>query len=50
MTTLVWKDKQDVCKLANMHAPPTEGNFCDEHRNAIKPGNCCGLHHAHGIC
>jgi hypothetical protein len=20
-----------------MHASPSEGNFCDEHRNAIKP-------------
>jgi hypothetical protein len=23
--------------LTNMHAPPAEGNFCDEHGNAIKP-------------
>ncbi|PNF17185.1 hypothetical protein B7P43_G06584 [Cryptotermes secundus] len=37
MTVLVWKDKRDVYMLTNMHAPPAEGNFCDEHRNAIKP-------------
>jgi hypothetical protein len=37
MTALVWKDKRDVYLLTNMHCPPAEGNFCDEHGNAIKP-------------
>jgi hypothetical protein len=37
MTMLVWKDKRDVYMLTNIHGPPAEGNFCDEHRNAIKP-------------
>ncbi|PNF30070.1 hypothetical protein B7P43_G04241 [Cryptotermes secundus] len=36
-TALVWKDKRDVYILTNMHCPPAEGSFCDEHGNAIKP-------------
>jgi hypothetical protein len=34
---MVWRDKRDVHRLTNMHHPPTNGNFCDEHGNAIKP-------------
>jgi len=26
-----------VCLLTNIHDPPREGNYQDEHRNAIKP-------------
>jgi len=32
----VWKDKRDVCLLTNIHDPPREGNYRDEHGNAIK--------------
>jgi hypothetical protein len=28
---MIWKDKQDVHTLTNMHRPSAEGNFCDEH-------------------
>ena len=34
---VVWKDKTDVCLLTNIHDPPTEGNYHDEHGNVIKP-------------
>jgi hypothetical protein len=37
LTALVWKDKREVYILTNMQQPPTEGNFCGEHRNALKP-------------
>ena len=37
LTAVVWRDKRDVCLLTNIHAAPTEGNYHDEHRNAIKP-------------
>ena len=37
LMAVVWKDKQDMCLLTNIHNPPKEGNYCDEHRNAIKP-------------
>ena len=37
MTAVVWKDKRDVCLLTNLHNPPREGNYRDEHGNAIKP-------------
>jgi hypothetical protein len=37
LTSIVWKDKRDVNKLMNMPHPPAEGNFCDEHGNALKP-------------
>jgi len=33
----VWKDKRDVGLLTNIHHPPREDNYCDEHGNAIKP-------------
>jgi hypothetical protein len=42
----VWKDKWDVNVLMNMHHPPVEGNFCDEHGNTLKPAivqDCNGL-------
>jgi hypothetical protein len=35
--TLVWKDKNDIRMLTNMHASPVEGNFCNEHGKFIKP-------------
>jgi len=28
---------RDVNRLTNMQHPSAEGNFCDEHRNALKP-------------
>jgi len=37
LTAVMWKDKRDVCLLTNIHDPPREGNYCDEHGNAIKP-------------
>lgn len=37
LCVLRWKDKRDVFLLTNMHSPPAEGNFVDEHYNAIKP-------------
>jgi len=33
---MVRKDKRDMCLLTNIHDPPREGNYCDEHGNAIK--------------
>ena len=37
LTAVVWKDKRDVCLLTNIHDPPREDSYCDEHENAIKP-------------
>ena len=37
LTAVVWRDKRDVCLLTNIHDPPREGNYRDEHGNAIKP-------------
>jgi hypothetical protein len=37
LTAVVWKDKRGVCLLTDIHNPPREGNYCDEHGNAIKP-------------
>ena len=37
MTAVVWRDKRDVGMLTNIHDPPSEGNFRDEHGNTIKP-------------
>jgi hypothetical protein len=37
LTTMIWKDKRHVNMLTNMHHPPAEDNFRDEHGNALKP-------------
>jgi len=36
LMAVVWKDKRDVCLLTNIHDPPREGNYHDEHGNVIK--------------
>jgi hypothetical protein len=37
LTAIIWKEKSEVYTLTNMHNPPAEGNFCNEHGNAMKP-------------
>jgi hypothetical protein len=37
LTDIAWKDKRNVNILEDMHHPPTEGNFCDEYGNNLKP-------------
>ena len=37
LTTLVWKDRQEVYVLTNMDPPPAEGNFCDDNNHPVKP-------------
>jgi hypothetical protein len=41
LTAAVWKDKRQVSiyiyTQTDRQQTPTEGNFCDEHRNAVKP-------------
>jgi hypothetical protein len=37
LTAMVCRDTQDIHILTNMHHPPTNGNFCDEHENTVKP-------------
>jgi hypothetical protein len=42
---VMWNDKGDVCLLTNIHYPPREGNYRDEHRNVIKPAIVAGYNH-----
>jgi hypothetical protein len=37
LTAMIWKDKRHVNMLTNVHHPPAEGNFHDEHVNTLKP-------------
>jgi len=37
MTEILWRDKRNIHVLMNIHGAPTEGNFCNEQGNAIKP-------------
>ena len=37
LTTLAWKDRQEVYMLTNMDPPPAEGNFCDDSNQTVKP-------------
>ena len=48
LTAMVWKDKRDVGILRNIHDPPREGNFCDEHGNTIKPVTVADYNHHMG--
>jgi len=48
LMAVVWKDKRDVCLLTNIHDPPREGSYCDEHRNAIKPAIVVDYNHHMG--
>jgi len=48
LTAAVWKDKRDVCLLTNIHDPPREGNYHDEHRNVIKPATVADYDHHMG--
>jgi hypothetical protein len=45
LMAVVWRDKRDVCLLTNIYDPPTEGNYCDEHGNAIKPAIVADYNH-----
>jgi hypothetical protein len=49
LTAMVWKDKRNVNMLTNMHHLPAEGNFCEEHGNALKPAiiQGCNKHMGH---
>jgi hypothetical protein len=40
LTAVVWRDKRH-----GSYNPPSEGNFWDEHRNAIKPAIVVDNHH-----
>jgi len=48
LTAGVWKDKRDMCLLTNIHDPPRESNYRDEHRNAIKPAIVADYNHHMG--
>jgi hypothetical protein len=49
LTAMIWKDKRHINMLTNMHHPPAEGNFCDEHGNALKPV-IIQDYNRHGVC
>lgn len=36
LTPILWRDKQDIYMLTNIHNAPTEGKFCDTNGKAIK--------------
>jgi hypothetical protein len=42
-------ERQNVNMLTNMHHPPAEGNFCNEHGNDLKPAivQGCNRHMGH---
>jgi hypothetical protein len=37
LTAILCEDKLNVNVLMNLHSPPLEGNFCDEHGKAMEP-------------
>ena len=45
LTAVVWKDKRDVCLLTNIHDPPREGSYRNEHGNVIKPAIVADYNH-----
>jgi hypothetical protein len=48
LTAVVWRDKRDVCLLTNIHDPPTEANYRNEHGNTIKPATVADYNHHMG--
>src|SRR5215510_5163482 len=48
LTAVVWRDKRDVGMLTNIHVPPSNGNFCDEHGNVIKQAIVADYNHHMG--
>jgi hypothetical protein len=48
LAATVWKDKQNVNMLTNIHHTPAESTFCDEHGNTIKPE--IKSKQTHGVC
>jgi hypothetical protein len=50
LTAVVWKDKKDIKILMNMYHFPAEGNFCDEHGNALKPAILQDYNRHMGVC
>jgi len=37
LTSILWRDKRDICKLTNIHSAPAQGNFCNGGGKAIQP-------------
>lgn len=37
LTAMVWRNKRDIHTQTKMHQPTRNGNYCDEHGNAINP-------------
>ena len=37
LTLVTWRDIRDIYLLSNMQNATAEGNFCDDHGNAVKP-------------
>ena len=37
LTTILWRDRRNVCILTNIHDAPAEGKFCSSNGKAIKP-------------
>ena len=48
LMAVVWKDKRDMCLLTNLHDPPREGSYRDEHGNAKKPPIVADYNHHMG--
>jgi hypothetical protein len=48
LTAVVWKDKRDVHLLTNIYDRTREGNYRDEHGNAIKPTIVANYNHHMG--
>ena len=37
LTAVVWRDQTEVSLVTNIHNPPREGNYRDEHGKVLKP-------------
>jgi hypothetical protein len=49
LTSIVWKDKRNVNMFTNMLRSRAEGNFIDEHGNALKPAIVQDCNKTHGV-
>jgi hypothetical protein len=47
-TTILWREKRDLCMLSNIHNTPAESNFCTERVKATKPQTVMDYKHHMG--
>jgi hypothetical protein len=49
LEAIVWKDKQNISMLTNLHCSPAEGNFYNKYGTAMQPATAQD-YQTHEVC